>query len=55
VVFQKPEAVFFLGVSFCIVVTNVFGECRFKSINCKNEENYKKIETKKIGKKKLVL
>jgi hypothetical protein len=41
----------FFGVSFCIVVTNVNGKRIFKSVNYKNEENYKKIETTKLGKK----
>jgi hypothetical protein len=37
----------FLGVSFCIMATNVFGECRCKSVNYKNEENYlKKLKPK---------
>jgi hypothetical protein len=32
-------------------VTNVNGKCSFKSVNYKNEENYKKIETTKLEKK----
>lgn len=33
------------------MVTNVNGKCSFKSVNYKNEENYKKIETTKLEKK----
>lgn len=43
---QTPGTVFFGGVSFCIVVTNVNGKCSFKSVN------YKKNETTKLEKKK---